>query len=146
MIGGKMSNPRITITVREDLYEQVEARRLARRLSRGRMIEIMLERALAAEELDELQWRSPVIERLERMEEMLETGYEELAAHVTRATEERVVPRVVDAAIRAQTVYEMMARISTPAAKLDREQIRSDAARALKRGRMAGAGGEAVAT
>ena len=129
-----MANPRITITVREDQYEQIEARRRVRNLSQSRMIEYLIEHGLEALDMADLEQRSPVVARLDELTEVVEELGEELRERIRAATEERIVPRVVDGAIRSQMVYEMMARISQPAAQLDREQLRGEAARALKRG------------
>ena len=130
-----MANPRITITVREDQYEQIEARRKVRNLSQSRMIEYLVEHGLEALDMADLEQRSPVVARLDELIEAIEELGEELRERIRAATEDRIVPRVVDSAIRAQMVYEMMARISQPAAQLDREQLRGEAARALRRGK-----------
>lgn len=130
----KIANPRITITVRQDQLEQIEARARSRNLSRGRMIEYLLDQGLAAEELAELEHRSPVVARLDELTAAVEELHNEIAAHVTEVSEKRIIPRVVDAAIRSQMVFEMFTKISRPAAELDREQLRADAYRALRRG------------
>ncbi len=129
-----MANPRITITIREQLYEQVEIRRTARNLSQSRMIEHLIQHGLESLELEDLERRSPVIARLDRLEELIESSSEALGEALTQATEKRIVPRANEAAIRAQCVYELLAAINPHAAQLDRERIRSEAAQNLKRG------------
>lgn len=135
-----MANPRVTITIRQDLYESLELVRVGRGISRGRMMEEMIEKYLGLVELEDLELRSPVLERLRRLEEMIEElgemveeRAERLSAEMDEDTEKRIVPRAVEARIAAEMVYELLRRTIPAAERLDREDVRARAVEAMRR-------------
>ena len=135
-----MGNPRVTITIREDLHEGLELVRVGRGISRGRMFEEVIEKYLELVELEDLELRSPVLERLGRLEEMIEELREvvegeanRLAEGMNEDTEKRIVPRVVEARISSEMVYEILKRTIPAVERLDREDVRRHAVEAMRR-------------
>lgn len=135
-----MGNPRVTITIRQDLYEGLELVRVGRGISRGRMFEEVIEKYLELVELEDLELRSPVSERLRRLEEMIEELQEVVEERAERLsmemdvdTEKRIVPRVMEARIASEMVYELLRRTVPAADRQEREDVRHRAVKSMKR-------------
>lgn len=135
-----MGNPRVTITIRQDLYEGLEFVRVGRGVSRGRMFEEVIEKYLELVEQEDLELRSPILERLIRLEEMIEELGEmvegqakRLSVEMDEDTEKRIVPRVMEARIASEMVYELLRQTVPAADRQEREDIRNRAIKAMKR-------------